>query len=470
MGKEIVIDPVTRIEGHSKITIRLDDKGSVDEAVFHVTQLRGFEKFVEGRPFHEMPSLMARICGICPVSHLVASAKACDMLMSVRIPPTAVKLRRVINLAQVAQSHALSFFYLSSPDLLLGMDAQISERSLVGVARANPQLARNGVRLRQVGQQIIEILGGKRIHPGWVVGGGVNKPLSKEDRNRILAMMPEAISIADSTVAWFTAQLDRFKEEIAVFANFPSLYMGLVGENGELETYDGWLRLVDDRGEAIVDRLKPEEYGTIISEAITLESYVKSPYYKPLGYPKGMYRVGPLARLHLATRCGTERADKALSVFRQLDHRSSFYYHYARLIEIVYAFEKIEQLLNDANILDEHVRAHAEPNAFEGFGVAEAPRGTLMHHYKIDGNGLIKYCDLIIATGHNNLAMNQGITQAAKHYIKGGRTTDGILNRVEAVIRTFDPCLSCSTHAFGAMPLHIQVVDADGNITDEIKR
>jgi NAD-reducing hydrogenase large subunit len=470
MGKEIVIDPVTRIEGHSKITIHLNDGGDVEEAFFHVTQLRGFEKFVEGRPFHEMPSLMARICGICPVSHLVASAKAGDMLMSVRIPPTAVKLRRIINLAQIAQSHALSFFYLSSPDLLLGMDADINQRSLVGVARANPTLARNGVRLRQVGQQIIEILCGKRIHPGWVVAGGVNNALSSQHRDQILAMMPEAIAIADSMVAWFTAQLDRFKEEIAVFANFPSLYMSLVGENGELETYDGWLRLVDEHGEPVVDRMRPEDYGTIISEAITLNSYLKSPYYKPLGYPKGMYRVGPLARLHIATNCGTEKADKALSVFRQLDHRSSFYYHYARLIEIVYAFERIEQLLNDKDILDEHVRAFAEPNAYEGFGVAEAPRGTLMHHYKIDENGLIKYCDLVIATGHNNLAMNQGITQAAKHYIKKGRLSDGILNRVEAVIRTFDPCLSCSTHAFGAMPLHIQLLANDGTLLDEIKR
>lgn len=470
MGKEIVIDPVTRIEGHSKITIQLDDQGQVEQALFHVTQLRGFEKFVEGRPFQEMPSLMARICGICPVSHLVASAKAGDMLMSVRIPPAAAKLRRIINLAQIAQSHALSFFYLSSPDLLLGMDANINERSLVGVARANPELARNGVKLRQVGQKIIEMLGGKRIHPGWVVAGGVSNPLTSQHRDEILAMLPETIRIADSMVAWFTAQLDRFKDEIAVFANFPSLYLGLIADGGELETYDGWLRLVDDNDNVLVDRLPPEDYGTIIGEAITLHSYVKSPYYKPLGYPKGMYRVGPLARLHIAKRCGTVRADKALAVFRQLDHRSSFYYHYARLIEIVYAFERIEQLLNDPDILDQHVRAYAEANAYEGFGVAEAPRGTLMHHYKIDENGLITYCDLIIATGHNNLAMNQGITQAARHYIKKGHVTDGILNRIEAVIRTFDPCLSCSTHAFGAMPLHIQLLSNDGTVLDEVKR
>lgn len=246
--------------------------------------------------------------------------------------------------------------------------------------------------------------------------------------------------------------------------------MGLVGPNLELETYDGSLRLVDDLGRPVVDKLNPEEYGTIIGEAITLHSYLKSPYYKPLGFPGGIYRVGPLARLHLASQCGTRLADKALTAFKQLDHRSSFYYHHARLIEILYAFEKIEAILNDPDILNEHVRAFAEPNCFEGIGVSEAPRGTLMHHYKIDKNGLITYADLVIATGHNNLAMNQGITETAKHYIHKGKLTDGILNRVEATIRTYDPCLSCSTHAFGMMPLHIQLIARDGAVLDEVIR
>ncbi len=470
MSKKIIIDPVTRIEGHSKITIHLDDAGEVQDAMFHVTQLRGFEKFVEGRPFHEMPSIFSRICGICPVSHLVASAKACDMLMSVSIPPTAAKLRRVLNLAQIAQSHALSFFYLSSPDLLLGMDADPAERSILGVARANPELASNGIRLRQVGQQIIEMLGDKRIHPAWVVGGGVNKPLSLEHRDKILSMMPEVIGIAEKTLAWFCNQVDRFKEEISVFANFPTLYMGLVSGDNQLETYDGFLRVVDDDGKAYVDRLNPAEFKTIIDEEISEHSYLKSPYFKPMGYPNGVYRVGPLARLHIASSCGTERADKALADFKKIDHRSSFYYHYARLIEIIYAFEMIEKILSDDSVLDEHVRALASPNAHEGFGVSEAPRGTLMHHYKIDDDGLITYADLVIATGHNNLAMNKGITQASKHYIKGEHLSDGILNRIEAVIRTFDPCLSCSTHAYGQMPLQIQLIASDGSLLDEKKR
>ncbi|MBU6454606.1 MAG: Ni/Fe hydrogenase subunit alpha [Cyanobacteria bacterium REEB67] len=469
MTKIITIDPVTRIEGHSKITIHLDENGTVEEALFHVTQLRGFEKFAEGRPFHEMPALMARICGICPVSHLIASAKACDMLMSVRIPPAAVRLRQIINLAQIAQSHALSFFYLSSPDLLLGMDSDPATRNIVGVAQSNPELARNGIFLRALGQEIIEILGGKKIHPGWIVAGGVSHPLEAAQRDALLKKLPEAMKITEKAIQWFSQQIARFSEEIAVFANFAGLYMSLTNREGSLETYDGRLTLADEHNN-IVASIPAEEYKSIIGEAISLHSYLKSPYYKPLGYPAGMYRVGPLARLHLARSCGTPRADQAFALFQQLDHKSAFHYHMARLIEILYAFEKIEILLNEEGALDRHVRAHAEANAYEGFGISEAPRGTLMHHYKIDENGLITYADLIIATGHNNLAMNRGITQAAKHYIKSDKLSDGILNRIEAVIRTFDPCLSCSTHAIGQMPLDIQLLAADGNLLDRVQR
>jgi len=293
--------------------------------------------------------------------------------------------------------------------------------------------------------------------------------LTIEARDQILKTLPGAIQIAEQTLEWFVAQLERFTEEIAFFANFPTLYMGLVGQNGELETYDGQLRLVD-QGQAIVAQINPTEYRTIIEEHVEGHSFLKSPFYKPLGYPKGIYRVGPLARLHMASKCGTPRADAALAAFKQTEHRSSFYYHYARLIEIIFAFEMIEQLLNEPDILDSHVRAHASPNRQEGIGVAEAPRGTLIHHYRIDENGLINYVNLVIATGHNNLAMNQGVKQVAQHFIKGARITDGMLNRVEAVIRTYDPCLSCSTHAVGQMPLHIQLIAPDGTIVDEVKR
>jgi NAD-reducing hydrogenase large subunit len=470
MTQQIVIDPVTRIEGHARITLHLNDEGSVEDAQFHVTQLRGFEKFTEGRPFHEMPSLMARICGICPVSHLMASAKACDALLAVTIPPTAVKLRRIMNMAQIAQSHALSFFYLSSPDLLLGMDADPAQRNIFGVLQAYPALAKDGVRMRQIGQQIIEILGNKRIHPAWVVPGGVSEALTEEKRDRILAMIPDGLAIAQRTLQWFKEALGNYEEEIRTFANFPSLFMGLVGEDGALELYDGVLRITDSTGTLVRDFDRPDAYLECIGEAVEPYSYLKSPYYKPLGYPEGIYRVGPLARLNIASYIKTPLAHAELSEFRSVDRLSSFHFHYARLIEILYCMEAIERLLNEPDILSDHVRAYAQPNREMGVGISEAPRGTLMHHYEIDRNGLITRANLIIATGHNNLAMNRGVLQVAKHFVNGKKLTEGMLNRVEAVIRSYDPCLSCSTHAIGKMPMHIELVEPDGTVVSELRR
>jgi NAD-reducing hydrogenase large subunit len=470
MSRTISIDPVTRIEGHARISLMLDDAGAVQDAHFHVTQYRGFEKLVVGRPFQEMPSLMARICGICPVSHLMASSKACDMLLAVRVPPPAAKLREIMNLAQVAQSHALSFFYLSAPDLLFGMDGDPAKRNIFGILQTDPALARDGVKLRSTGQKIIEILGGKRIHPAWVVPGGVNEPLSAEKREQILAMLPETIKAAQRSLKWFEDQIDRFGPEIESFANFPTLFLGLVNRRGTLETYDGDMRVTGPDGK-ILDQRPPEEYTEFIGEAVEKFSYLKSPYYKPMGYPDGIYRVGPLARLNMIDRIGTPLAEEYFPKFKALDVQSSFHFHYARLIEILYAFERIEILLNDKDILSTHVRAEAQANAFEGVGTSEAPRGNLLHHYKIDENGLMISANLIIATGHNNLAMNRGVLQVAQKFIKAGEDiTDGMLNRVEAVIRAYDPCLSCSTHAAGQMPLQIQMLAPDGTLVQEVKR
>jgi NAD-reducing hydrogenase large subunit len=471
--RTIVIDPVTRIEGHAKITLHLDEQGEVSDARFHVTQFRGFEKLCEGRPFSEMPSLMARICGICPVSHLIASAKACDALLAVRIPPTAEMLRRIFNMAQIVQSHALSVFHLSSPDLLLGMDADPAKTNLLGVFEKDPQLARDGIRLRQFGQQIIERLGGKRIHPAWVVPGGVSEPLSQVDRDAILTTVPEALSIAVRTLAWFKKITGNFREEISSFGNFPSLFLGTVKDDGSITFYDGKLRFSDATGTIIADGLDATRYFEFLGEKVEPWSYLKSAYYQPKGYPGGMYRVGPLARLNIADRCGTVRADQELAEFKELQRTavlSSFHFHQARLIEILYCVERLEQLLLDPEILSKHVRAEAKPNAPEGIGASEAPRGTLFHHYKIDENGLIRWANLIIATGQNNLAMNRSVLQVAKHFVRGDQLMPGMLNRVEAVIRTYDPCLSCSTHAVGQMPLRIQLLDADGRITCELIR
>jgi NAD-reducing hydrogenase large subunit len=479
MPTEILIDPVTRIEGHSKITIQLDDQGAVKDARFHVTQFRGFEKFCEGRPFTEMPSLTARTCGICPVSHLMASAKACDALLAVEIPPVAAKLRRLMNLAQLVQSHALSFFHLSSPDLLFGMDGDPAKRNIFGLVEAHPTLAKDGVALRKFGQEIIAMLGGKRIHPAWAVPGGVSEPLSEDKRDKMLAMIPDALSVAERTLGWFKEVFEQFRDEIRTFGNFPSLFMGLVtpsqeGEhNALLEHYDGKLRFVDASGNIVSDQIDPARYQEYIVESVEPFSYLKSPVFKPLGYSDGIYRVGPLARLNIIDRCGTPRADQEWTEFRALRRGvilSSFHQHYARLVEILYGIERIAQLLQQPDIVDKHVRAFAKPNKFEGIGVAEAPRGTLIHHYRIDENGLIKWVNMIIATGHNNLAMNRSVRQVAQHYVRGSHLTEGMLNRVEAVIRCYDPCLSCSTHALGQMPLHIRLLGPTGELLDEIKR
>ena len=470
MSQRITIDPVTRIEGHAKITVQVDEAGRVEDAHFHVTQVRGFEKFCEGRPFTEMPSLMARICGICPVSHLIASSKACDALLAVRIPSTAVKLRRILNLAQILQSHALSFFYLSAPDLLLGMDADPTQRNIFGILAQHPEMARDGIRLRSIGQQIIEMLGGKRIHPAWVVPGGVSEPLTAEKRELMLAMLPESREITLRALQWFKSILPQYQEEIASFANFPSLFLGMVGAENELEHYDGSWRLVRSDGEVVADRLDPLQYQSFIEEKVENWTYLKSPFYKPLGEREGMYRVGPLARLLVSERCGTPEADtereEMLATYKEV-HTGSFFYHYARLIEMLYASERMETLLRESDILDPRVRAHAEPNQIEGIGASEAPRGSLIHHYTIDENGLIRSANLIIATGHNNLAMNRGVLQVAQRFILDSHITDGTLNRLEAVIRAFDPCLSCSTHALGEMPLHVQVFNPAGDLVNE---
>jgi NAD-reducing hydrogenase large subunit len=301
----------------------------------------------------------------------------------------------------------------------------------------------------------------------------VNKALAAEERDKIVAMLPEAFEIAQRTLAWFETTFARFMTEIESLGNFPSMFLGLIAPDGKLEYYDGGLRLVSSDGGVLEDHIPCERYRELIGEAVEPFSYMKFPYYRKHGYPRGMYRVGPLARLNLAAACGTPLADEALPRFRQVQSRpvlNSFHYHYARLIEIVHGIERIGELLADPEILDPFVRARARPNRREGIGVAEAPRGTLIHHYRIDQNGLITWANLIIATGHNNLAMNRGILQAAQRFVHGDSISEGALNRVEAVIRCYDPCLSCATHAVGQMALRIELINAKGDVIDAVQR
>jgi NAD-reducing hydrogenase large subunit len=393
--------------------------------------------------------------------------------MAVRIPYTAAQLRRMLNLAQMVQSHALSFFYLSSPDLLLGMESDVAARNIFGVVAARPELGRAGIALRRFGQHIIELLGSKRIHTGWVVPGGVTEPLSAAHRDEILAMLPEAYANIAAALTAYKQIADSFKQEIEVFANFPSNYLGLINEDESIEFTDGLLRLIDPTGAIIEDGITAQQFTQQFGEAVENYSYTKFVYYKPLGYPEGSYRVGPLARLNIVKSMGTPQADRELALFKQLSAgmvESSFHYHHARLVEALYGVEKIEQILADPLILDKHVRATAGVNRLEGAGQIEAPRGTLVHNYKVDEDGKITWANLVIATGQNNNAMNRGVLQAAKHYVKGGKFTEGILNHVEAVVRAFDPCLSCSTHAFGQMPLALTLLSADGEVVDQVIR
>jgi NAD-reducing hydrogenase large subunit len=471
------IDPVSRIEGHAKITLHLDGDGGVADARFHVTEFRGFEEFCRGRPLAEMPGLTARTCGICPVSHLLASAKATDAIHGVTIPPAARLQRQLANLGQMIQSHVLSFFHLSAPDLLLGMDADPTTRNVFGLMAAEPEIVRRGIRLRQFGQEVIASVAGEKIHGKGIVPGGVAKPFTAEARDTIRARLDEATGAATDTLALLTSIQDRFQREVEVFGRFPSLYLAHAAPDGTWEHIDGRLKVIDGDGATVVDQFDPADYRSVLGEAGAKDSYLKVPYWRALvtgSDPRpGMYRVGPLARINIAERFGTPLADAGLDAFRDRVGRiasSSFHYHHARVLEVIASTERIGAILDDPVLLDTHVRARAGINQRRGIGASEAPRGTLFHDYEVDDDGLITDVNLIIATGQNELAMNRTILDIARAYVTGPELNDGVLNRIEAGIRAYDPCLSCSTHALGQMPMVVQLVDPDGAVVRERHR
>ena len=477
MSRRIIIQPVTRIEGHAKISIQLDDAGLVQSAKFHVTEFRGFEKLCEGRPFHEMPVLMSRVCGICPVSHVLASSKAGDMLLGAEIPPAAEKQRRLANYAQILQSHALSFFHLSSPDLLLGMDSPAAKRNIFGLIDHHGDFLRRGIRLRQFGQRVIEMVGGKRIHPGWSGPGGVHRRFPATQRDEILAWIPEALVSISMALDRLKKLLDSFRAEVEHMGNFPSLFLATVNNEGGIEYYEGLIRIVDGKGDAVAEGLEPRRYFTYLAEASEDSSFMKFPFYRPIGYPRGYYRVGPLARLNVAKFAGTARADGELREFKQRGSGvvcESFHYHLARLIEMLHCAERIEELMADAELFGENIQVKGTLKLREGIGSCEAPRGTLFHRYWVDQQGLMTNADLLIATAQNNQAMNMAVEQTARHFLKpgcgDGPVDEGVLNRLEAAIRCYDPCLSCSTHAMGQMPLIVDFVSPGGKILRRISR
>ena len=471
--QKITIEPVTRIEGHAKVTIHLNGKGKVEKAFMHVNEWRGFEKFTEGRPFFEMPQITPRICGICPVSHHLSSAKACDRVVGVTPPRPAQLLRELMHMAQFIQSHSMHFFELAGPDLLLGFDADPAIRNVVGVIQANPEVAVKAVRLRGFGQDIIRRLGGKRIHPNHSIPGGVNAPLTLKDRDEILSQVDDMTDVVKTAITigkgWYEKNMDLVND----FAVFPSGYMGLVDQQGGLQLYDGMLRLVDSSGKKL-EEFDPENYLDYIGEHVEDWSYLKFPFYLKMGWPKGTYRVGPLGRLNVADKINTPLANEEFKNFKALGSgkpvEGTLWYHYARLIEDLYAIERAKEILLDPDVLSTDLATDYAALTGEGVGCIEAPRGTLFHHYKTDQNGMLTKVNLIVATGHNNWAMSNSVEMVAKAYVDGKKLTEGMLNRVEAAIRAYDPCLSCSTHAIGAMPMVIEMLEPDGTVVDRISR
>ncbi len=471
--QKITIEPVTRIEGHAKVTIHLNGKGKVEKAYFHVNEWRGFEKFTEGRPFFEMPQITPRICGICPVSHHLSSAKACDRVIGAIPPRPAQLLRELMHMGQFIQSHSMHFFELAGPDLLLGFDADPAIRNVVGIVQANPDLALKAVRLRAFGQDIIRRLGGKRIHPIHSIPGGVNAPLSIENRDDILSQIDDMIEVIKTGITVAKGWYEGNMETVNNFAVFPSGYMGLVDKEGGLQLYDGMVRLIDKTGKKL-EEFDPQNYLEYIGEHVEDWSYLKFPFYRKMGWPKGTYRVGPLARLNVADKINTPMANEEFKNFKSLSGgkpmEGTLWYHYARLIEDLYAIERAKEILLDPEVLSTDLVGDSKELIGEGVGCLEAPRGTLFHHYKTDQNGMLTKVNLIVATGHNNWAMSNSVEMVAKTYVDGKKLTEGMLNRVEAAIRAYDPCLSCSTHAIGAMPMVIEMVEPDGTVVDRVSR
>ncbi|MDP2828314.1 MAG: Ni/Fe hydrogenase subunit alpha [Sulfuricellaceae bacterium] len=461
--RRVVIEPVTRVEGHGKVTLLMDENNRVHQARFHIVEFRGFEKFIQGRPYTEVPVLVQRLCGICPVSHHLAATKAMDQIVGATITPSAEKLRRLMHMGQILQSHALHFFYLASPDLLFGFDAEVGQRNIVGVATAFPDIARQGIALRKYGQEIIRLTAGKRVHGTGSIPGGVNKNLNRAERDGLLAEI-------DQIIAWSLAAVQMVKklfsdrpEFYTGFGFYRSSFMSLVRPDGALDLYHGGLRARDEHGQDIFDHLDTDRYWDVIHEEVKPWSYMKFPFIRSRGPEEGWYRVGPLARVNNCDFIPSPLAEQERQVFKQAGDatHATLAYHWTRMIEMLHCAEVIRELLLDDDLSGDDLVNTGE-RQLRGVGVIEAPRGTLIHHYRINEDEQIVRANLIVSTTHNNHAMNEAIRQVALQYLDGQELTEGLLNHIEVAIRAFDPCLSCATHALGKMPLEVELLDAAG--------
>jgi NAD-reducing hydrogenase large subunit len=468
------------VEGHGKVTIHLDDKGNVKQTRLHIVEFRGFERFVQGRPYWEAPVLVQRLCGICPVSHHLAAAKALDVIVGAGtgdgLTPTGEKMRRLMHYGQVFQSHALHFFHLASPDLLFGIDGDPLIRNVIGVALKHKDLAVQGVMMRKFGQEIIKATAGKKIHGTGAIPGGINKNLSIEERDSFLKGADPMN--ADKMVEWAQAAVDFFKGYhkankalIDGFATFPSSHLSLVRKDGAMDLYHGVLRAIDTNGKKILDDVDYQDYLDYIDEEVRPWSYMKFPYLYNIGPEEGWYRVGPLARCNTADFIPSPLAQKELEIFKAYTNgkpnNMSMHMHWARLIETLHSAEMMRELLNDPDLQKDDLVVKGT-KVKRGVGLIEAPRGTLFHHYEINDQDQIEMANLIVSTTNNNEPMNRAVNSVAVEYMTGQKEiTEGMMNAVEVAIRAYDPCLSCATHALGQMPLEITLYDANNNLIDK---
>ncbi|MDD4871310.1 MAG: Ni/Fe hydrogenase subunit alpha [Kiritimatiellae bacterium] len=468
--KRIIIEPVTRVEGHGKVSILLDEKNKVRQARLHIVEFRGFERFIQGRPYWEVPVLVQRLCGICPVSHHLAAAKAMDVIVGAdKLTPAAEKIRRLMHYGQMFQSHALHFFHLCSPDLLFGFESDPAIRNVIGVAAKFPALAVQGVMMRKYGQEIIKATAGKKIHGTGAIPGGVNKNLSTAERDVFLKDIEKMMDWARGALKIAKDYTVEHLQTLAPFGSFDSNHLSLVRKDGAMDLYHGNLRAIDAQGDKIFDQVDYQKYLDYIAEEVRSWSYMKFPFIKQLGPENGWYRVGPLARLNTCDFIDTPEAEKARKEFTAVTNNKpnniTMAYHWARMIELLHSIEKIKDLLNDKDLQGKDLVVKGKRRE-EGVGLIEAPRGTLFHHYRVNKNDQIEMANLIVSTTHNNEPMNRAVQKVAEDKLSGQKITEGLLNNVEVAIRAYDPCLSCATHAMGKMPLTIELYDHNGNLLD----
>lgn len=477
MSKTLIIQPVSRIEGHAKVTIQLDDAGNVADTHVNVIELRGFERFCVGKPVEEMPRITTRICGVCPWSHHLASAKTTDAVFGVEIPSAARKLRQLCNSIAYMEEHILHFYILSGPDFVLGPDADYKVRNVIGIVGAAPDVAKRVVRVRHMAAKMLEILAGKAIHPAAAVPGGFSKPLQAEERAELLPMAQECLELAKFSIAFAKSDIfPKYLDAVKTVGTITSGFLGTVAPDGALDLYDGSLRMMFPDGEC--QEFPVADYAEYIGEHVEPWTYLKFPYAKKRGPwaledgAPSLYRVNSLARINVADYIPTPLAQMELEEFRASFGRPAqltLLYHWARLIELLYNAEFVVQLLNDPEITSRDIRVKVEPRAARGIASVEAPRGTLIHDYTTDTDGLLTHVNLLVATCQNNSAINLSVRQAAKTLIRDGKYDQGILNMVEMAIRAYDPCLSCATHKLdGTLPVKIEIVRSDGMVIDTI--